>query len=144
MVVPWQVLTDGNTQIFSFRCYVQFLSMDEVRWWYDLTLGGYAYNFTFIRIEVNLPVTFLQSCKLLRSSWRDIVSSLVLICRYRRQSSANNLAVVFTLLGRSLMYISKTAVIRGLSLGVLQTWRVLDQMPHLLRSPSVYGLLESS
>jgi hypothetical protein len=24
MVVPWQVLTDGNTQIFSFRCYVQF------------------------------------------------------------------------------------------------------------------------
>jgi hypothetical protein len=31
--------------------------MDEVRWWYDLTLGGYAYNFTFIRIEVHLPVT---------------------------------------------------------------------------------------
>jgi hypothetical protein len=30
-------------------------------------------------------------------------------------------AVVFTLLGRSLMYISKTAVVRGLSLGVLQT-----------------------
>jgi hypothetical protein len=40
MVVPWQVLTDGNTQIFSFRCYVQFLPMDEVRWWYDLTLDA--------------------------------------------------------------------------------------------------------
>jgi hypothetical protein len=32
-----------------------------------------------------------QSCKLLRSSWRDVVSSLVLMCRYRRQSSAAKL-----------------------------------------------------
>jgi hypothetical protein len=50
-----------------------------------------------------------QSCKLLRSSWRDVVSSLVLMCRYRRQSSANNLAVLFTLLGRSLMYIKNSS-----------------------------------
>ena len=84
-----------------------------------------------------------QSCKFLRSSWRDVVSSLVLMCQYRRQSSVNNLAVLFTLLGRSLMYIKNSSV-RGLSLGVLQRWRVLDQMPHLLRSPSGYGLLESS
>jgi hypothetical protein len=27
--------------------------MDEVRRCYDITLGGYAYNFTFIRIEVH-------------------------------------------------------------------------------------------
>ena len=50
-----------------------------------------------------------QYCKLLRSSWRDVVSSLVLMCRYRRQSSANNLAVLFTLLGRSLMYIKNSS-----------------------------------
>jgi hypothetical protein len=104
MVVPWQVLTDGNTQIFSFRCYVQFLPMDEVRWWYALTLGGYGYNFTLSGLKC-ICQSRSQYCKLLRSSWRDVVSSLVLMCRYRRQSSANNLAVLFTLLGRSLMYI---------------------------------------
>ena len=108
MVVPWQVLTDGNTEIFSFRCYVQFLPMDEVRWWYHLCL-------VVMRITSHLSglkcicQSRSQSCKLLKSSWRDVVSSLILMYRYRRQSSANNLAVLFTLLGRSLMYIKKNS-----------------------------------
>jgi hypothetical protein len=58
-----------------------------------------------------------QSCKLLRSSWRDVVSSLVLMCRYRRQSSANILAVLFTLLGRSLMYIKNSSYPRTVPCG---------------------------
>ena len=109
MVVPWQVLTDGNTHIFSFRCYVQFLPMDEVR--YD----GMILRLVVMHITSHLSglkcicQSRSQSCKLLRSSWRDVVSSLVFMCRYRRQSSANNIAVLFNLLGRSLMYIKNSS-----------------------------------
>ena len=71
-----------------------------------------------------------QSCKLLRSSWRDVVSSLVLMCRYRRQSSANNIAVLLTLLGRSLMYIKNSSGPRTVPWGTSEvTGAVSDATP---------------
>ena len=45
------------------------------------------------------------------------MSLLVLMCRHRRQSSANNLAVLFSLLGRSMMYIKNSSYPRTIPCG---------------------------
>jgi hypothetical protein len=71
---------------------------------------------TYVERQTTLQPSYVEICQAVRqTSGLNATpplfdrNSLVLICRYRRQSSANNLAVLFTLLGRSLMYIKNSS-----------------------------------
>lgn len=69
-----------------------------------------------------------QFCRLSRSIWSCLVSASVVMVLYRRQSSANNLALDFTLKGISLMYAKKSSGPRTIPWGTPDVTGVVHQV----------------
>ena len=95
MIVPREIFGDGKAEVFGNVDYLKLLAVDIINCKDLITLVGDAYYLTLSGLN-DICQVISQFCRASMSSWSLVASASVLMGLYRRQSSANNLALDVT------------------------------------------------